>query len=73
MDTNNENEVRFTMRMDAGLYEQLKESAQKNRRSIAKELENIVDLYMNQDIVVTLPEEIAKKFVEMANHYHENK
>lgn len=65
--------TQFTMRMDNGLYEQLKESAQKNRRSIAKELEHIVDLYINQDVVITLPEELAKKLLDMAKNYPETK
>ncbi len=45
MDTtnNNENEVRFTVRMKESLYELLKESANKNKRSIAKELEYIAE------------------------------
>lgn len=47
MDTINDDEVRFTMRMETALYERLKESAKKNKRSIAKELEYIVDYYFN--------------------------
>ena len=41
-----ENYVQFTMRMEKGLYEKLKESASKNRRSIAKELEHITDCHI---------------------------
>ncbi len=45
MDTiNNDDEIRFTMRMDKKLYEKLKESAKVNKRSIAKELEYLVEL-----------------------------
>ncbi|MCM1339916.1 MAG: hypothetical protein NC191_09625 [Muribaculaceae bacterium] len=65
--------VQFTMRMEKTLYEELKESAQKNRRSIAKELEYITDLYINQDMVITLPEDLAKKFLEMAKNFPETK
>ena len=46
---NENNEVRFTMRMESGLYKQLKESAQKNRRSLAKELEHIVYNHFNNE------------------------
>lgn len=38
-----ETEVRFTMRMDNSLYEKLKVEAVKNKRSIAKEIEFIVE------------------------------
>ena len=41
-----ENYIQFTMRMEKGLYEKLKESASKNRRSIAKELEHITDCHL---------------------------
>lgn len=45
MDTiDNNDEVRFTMRMDKELYEKLKNSAKVNKRSIAKELEYLVEL-----------------------------
>lgn len=45
MDTiDNNNEIRFTMRMDKELYEKLKASAKVNKRSIAKELEYLVEL-----------------------------
>lgn len=40
-------EVRFTMRMNKKLYEQLKECAASNHRSIAKELEHITDAALN--------------------------
>lgn len=64
-----ENEIRFTMRMEVGLYEQLKQSAQKNRRSIAKELEHIVDLHFNENIPVNLPQDIANQFLKMLEEY----
>lgn len=41
-------EVRFTMRMESRLYEKLKESAIKNKRSIAKELEFATEHYISQ-------------------------
>lgn len=37
--------TQFTMRMDNDLYAQLKESAERNKRSIAKELEYIVEYH----------------------------
>lgn len=42
--------TQFTMRMENTIYERLKESAAKNRRSIAKELEFITDSYLSDDI-----------------------
>lgn len=39
----NENEIRFTMRMEANLYELLRLSAKAHKRSIAKELEYIAE------------------------------
>lgn len=39
--------TQFTMRLDNELYARLKESAEKNKRSIAKELEYIVESYLN--------------------------
>lgn len=56
--------VQFTMRMDADLYEQLKESAKKNRRSIAKELEYLTDFHLNQREPIELPDDVAQKFFE---------
>ena len=38
-----ENETRFTMRMENSLYEKLKVEAVKNKRSVAKEIEFIVE------------------------------
>ena len=64
MDNIEDNEVRFTMRMESALYEQLKKSAQKNRRSIAKELENIVDIHLNKKDYVLIPEPIAQQLNE---------
>lgn len=41
-------EVRFTMRLEGNLYEHLKQSALKNKRSIAKEIEYAVEQYLNK-------------------------
>ena len=59
-----ENQVQFTMRMDKDLYEQLKESAKRNKRSIAKELEYLTDFHLNQGKSINLPEDIVHKFIE---------
>lgn len=56
-----EDYVQFTMRMDKTLYEELKQSAKLNRRSIAKELENMADTYLHKDSIIELPAEIANK------------
>ncbi len=72
------NEVRFTMRMDAALYEELKQQAKFNRRSIAKELENIVDFYLHKDECIEIPKPIAKeieKYIDnwLKSHSENNK
>lgn len=38
--------IQFTMRMESELYDKLKQSAIKNRRSIAKELETAAEQYL---------------------------
>ncbi len=35
-------EKRFTLRMDAELFDEVKKSAEKNKRSVAKEIEYIL-------------------------------
>lgn len=70
MDTmNNDDEIRFTMRMDKELYEKLKESAKVNKRSIAKELEFIVELQFNnpQDLSNQI-EEIKQLLAQTVNN-----
>ena len=42
----NTKEVRFTMRMKSDIYNALKENAEKNKRSICKELEFQSEKYM---------------------------
>lgn len=60
MDTiNNDDEIRFTMRMEKELYEKLKESAKVNKRSIAKELEFIVELQFNN------PQDLSNQIQEI--------
>lgn len=63
------NEVRFTMRMDGALYEELKAQAKFNRRSIAKELENIVDFYFHKDDCIEIPKSIAKELERYINNW----
>lgn len=40
--------VQFTMRMEPDLYEQVKNSSIKNKRSIAKEIEFAVEQYLQK-------------------------
>ena len=49
MEFENDNETRFTMRMETSLYNLLKESAKRNKRSVAKELEYITETYLKND------------------------
>jgi len=39
--------VRFTLRMPPDLYEKVKESADRNKRSVAREIEYIVEKMMS--------------------------
>lgn len=49
-DFTKDTDKRFTLRMDAELFERIAESAKANRRSIAKEIEEAVDFYLkNKD------------------------
>lgn len=63
-----DNYVQFTMRMDKDLYEQLKESAKRNKRSIAKELEYLTDFHINQRVEFNVPDKIANKFIEFLRY-----
>ena len=38
---------RFTLRMDGDLFKKISDSAKRNRRSVAKEIEHIVDLQLS--------------------------
>lgn len=40
---------RFTLRMDEELFEVIKERAEKNKRSIAKEIEYLLDKHLKKD------------------------
>lgn len=42
-------EKRFTLRMDADLFEKVKISANNNKRSIAKEIEYVLELYYKRN------------------------
>ncbi|AGR47198.1 hypothetical protein JIMMER1_64 [Brevibacillus phage Jimmer1] len=41
-------EKRFTLRMDADLFERIKEQADKNKRSIAKEIEFLIEKHLKE-------------------------
>lgn len=43
-----DNETRFTMRIDTALLNRIKEQAQENKRSAAKEIEFILEQWMNE-------------------------
>lgn len=42
-----ENRKAFTLRLETKLYNKIKKSADKNKRSIAKEIEFILEKYVN--------------------------
>lgn len=39
---------RFTLRMDNELFEVMKKQAEKNKRSVAKEIEHVLEQYLKQ-------------------------
>lgn len=41
-------EKRFTLRMDAELFERIKDQAEKNKRSIAKEIEYLIEKHLDE-------------------------
>lgn len=41
-------EKRFTLRMDSGLFEQVKKLAEKNKRSVAKEIEYLIEKHLRE-------------------------
>lgn len=49
------NEKRFTLRMNADLFELVKQCAEKNKRSTAKEIEFIIEDFLKKNNV--LPDE----------------
>lgn len=65
----------YTLRMDEDLFNKVKESAEKNRRSIAKEIENIVDLHFSEgpDIEQTYTsselDRLFTRLVELMNEH----
>lgn len=61
----------FTMRIDEELLEQVRLSAECNKRSIAKEIEYILDFYFNKsDVVpVELPIEIWQRLLQTLDEY----
>lgn len=40
---------RFTLRMDGELFETIKERAEKNKRSVAKEIEHLLETYLEEE------------------------
>ena len=40
---------RFTLRMDEDIFEKIKEQAEKNKRSVAKEIEYVLEKHLKTD------------------------
>ena len=58
----------YTLRIDEDLFNEIKISADKNKRSIAKEIEYILDFHYHQDTPFNVPDDIAIKFIEFLRH-----
>lgn len=39
---------RFTLRVDENIFEKIKEQAEKNKRSVAKEIEYVLEEHLNE-------------------------
>lgn len=48
----NDNKVKFTLRIGVNIYEELKELAEANKRSLNKEIEYALENYANQFVVI---------------------
>ena len=44
-----EEQKRFTLRMDSELFETVKKRAEENKRSVAKEIEFLIELYLKEE------------------------
>lgn len=55
----------FTMRIDEELLEKVRLSAERNKRSLAKEIEYVLDFHYNEGTPITMPDNIATKFIEI--------
>lgn len=44
-----EEQKRFTLRMDNELFETVKKRAEENKRSVAKEIEYLIELYLKEE------------------------
>ena len=51
--------TQFTMRIDNNVYKHVKESAAKNKRSIAKEIEYILEQWCNPPKNITVSENMS--------------
>lgn len=49
LQTNHKEKTQFTMRIENSLYEEIKQSAKKNKRSIAKEIEFKLEQSLKQN------------------------
>lgn len=66
-----EDETQFTMRMNNSVYERLKKRAERNKRSIAKELEYITEQAIQAD-EDKLDELVKKVFTAYENEKDKN-
>lgn len=53
---------------DKQLFEEVKKSAKKNKRTIEKEIEYVLDFYYNRGESIQVPEEVGLKFVEFLRY-----
>lgn len=55
----------FTMRIDEDLLEKVRASAERNKRSLAKEIEYILDFHYNEGVPIEVPDDVAKLYIEL--------
>jgi len=55
----------FTMRIDEELLEKIRKDAERNKRSIAKEIEYILEFHYREGVLIEVPDDVAKLYTEL--------
>lgn len=55
----------FTIRIDEKLLEKIRSEAERNKRSIAKEIEYILEFHYREGVSIEVPDDVAKLYTEL--------
>ncbi len=55
----------FTMRIDEDLLELIRKSAERNKRSVAKEIEYTLEFHYQEGVPIEVPDDVAKLYAEL--------